>query len=111
MLNFKGIIALAAILVICGAGKIAAGVDVGMSIGQDGIDGFYLAIGENFSVSQERLSVIRKRELAVEETPVAFFIARHAGVSVDLIIDLRLGNASWMDIMLKYGLSPEILTL
>jgi len=52
---------------------------------------------------------VRKRSIPAEEAPVAFFFARHAGVSPEVIIDLRLGDASWMDIMLKYGISPEIL--
>lgn len=37
------------------------------------------------------------------------FIAQRARVSPEVIIDMRLRNMTWMNIMLHYRLSPEIL--
>jgi hypothetical protein len=39
---------------------------------------------------------------------VVFFISSRLAVSPIIIADLRLSGMSWMEITLKYGLSPEI---
>jgi hypothetical protein len=93
------------------ASQIGAGhaqVNVGVSVGQDGLRGFYLAIGEYYSVPQREVIVVRERRIPPEEIPVVFFIAQRARVAPALVIDLRLRGNSWWDISIQYGLGPEV---
>ncbi|MCX6835062.1 MAG: hypothetical protein NTW07_08015 [candidate division Zixibacteria bacterium] len=88
--------------------KARAGVDVGLSVDEDGIKGFYLAIGEHYRVPEREVIVVRDRNVPDEELPVVFFLARHASVEPAMIVRLRLGGMSWMDIALHFSLSPSI---
>ena len=85
-----------------------AGVDIGVSIGEDGIKGFYLAIGEHYRVPEKQVIVVRERKVPDEELPVVFFLAQQAGVAPDVIIKLRLGGRTWMEITARFGLTAEI---
>ena len=83
-------------------------VDIGASFGPEGLRSFYFSIHEYFRVPEREVVVIRERRIPDEEIPVVFFIAQKARVIPQTIIDLRLGGKSWMDITLRFGLSPEI---
>lgn len=83
-------------------------MDIGASFGPDGLRSFYFSIHEYFRVPEREVVVIRERRIPDEEIPVVFFIAQKARVIPQTIIDLRLGGKSWMDITLRFGLSPEI---
>jgi hypothetical protein len=83
-------------------------VDMGISIGQEGIQGFYLTVGRYFGKPEREVVVVRERGLPEEEIPVAFFIAERASVAPGVIIDLRLGGMRWIEICGRYRLSPEI---
>ena len=83
-------------------------VDIGASFGPEGLKNFYFSIHEYFRVPEREVVVIRERRIPDEEIPVVFFIAQKARVIPQTIIDLRLGGKSWMDITLRFGLSPEI---
>lgn len=85
-----------------------AGVDIGLSIGDDGIKGFYLAIGEYYKVPEKKIVVIKKKKIADEDIPVVFFLAQRSGVKPGIIIDLRLGGRTWMEITGHFGLTAEI---
>ena len=85
-----------------------AEVSAGVTITEEGLKSFYLAVGEHYNVDQEKVVVVKKRSIPDEELPVVFFLSRKAGVSVDAVIKLRLGGSSWMEITSHYGLSPEI---
>jgi hypothetical protein len=100
----------AAVLVLLGAGfapEAQAGFDFGISVGDDGVKGFHLSVGEYYGAPARSVTIVAKR-LPEEEVPVAFFLATRAGVKASVIMNLRLGGMSWMDITLKYGLSPSI---
>jgi hypothetical protein len=86
----------------------ATQVDVGVSIGEEGLRGFYLAVGDYFRVPEREVIIIRERRIPDEEIPVIFFIAARARVAPSVVIDLRLGGRSWMDITLYFKLSPDI---
>jgi hypothetical protein len=99
-----------AVLVLLGGGfapQAQAGFDFGISVGKDGVEGFHLSVGEYYGASTRSVTLVAKR-LPEEEVPVAFFLATRAGVKASVIMNLRLRGASWMDITLKYGLSPSI---
>lgn len=85
-----------------------AQVDMGVSIGEEGVQSFYLAVGQYFHRPQREVIVVHERGLPDEEIPVAFFIAARAGVEPRVIIDLRLGGMTWIDICARHRLSPEI---
>lgn len=85
-----------------------ASVDIGITIGDEGLRGFYLAVGDYYRVPQREVVIIRERGMPYEELPVVYFIAGRARVAPEIIVNLRLGGMSWMDITFRYGLSPEI---
>ncbi len=81
---------------------------VGLSGGNEGINGFSLSIGEYYRVPEREVVVIHERGIYEEELPVVFYIAQRAHVYPEEVVDLRLSGMSWMDITLYFGLSPEI---
>jgi hypothetical protein len=85
-----------------------AAVDLGISIGDEGLRGFYLAVGDYYRVAEREVIIVKGRHIPDEEIPVVFFIAQRAHVRPATIIDLRLRGKTWMDITLHFGLSPEI---
>jgi len=87
--------------------SVSAGVDIGLSIDQDGVKGFYLAIGDHYGVAEKEIVIVRKQNVPDEELPVVFFIARHAEVKPTVLIKMRLSGKSWMDIALHFGLTAE----
>ena len=86
--------------------RCTAGVEFGLSI-SDGAKSFYLAVGERYEVPQEKVIVIREKNIPDEELPVLFFVARRAGVAPEVVVKMRLGGKSWMDISLHYGVTAE----
>ncbi len=96
--------------VICAgvAGFGSAGMDLGVSIGDDGLKSFYFAVSDHYRVSERDVVAVKKKNVSHEELPVVFFIAKRARVSAETVIGLRLGGSSWMDISLRFGLTPDI---
>jgi hypothetical protein len=88
--------------------RCQAEVNLGISIDDDGIKGFYLAIGEHFEIDARRVTAVKKAEIPDEEMPVVFFLAKRCFVSPSIIIHHRRDGLSWMNICLKYGLTVEI---
>lgn len=88
--------------------RAEAGMDLGISIGEEGLRSFSLSVGDYYRVPQREVVIIRERGIPYEEMPVVLFLAGRAHIAPGIIVDLRLGGMSWMDITLRYGLSPEI---
>jgi len=88
--------------------RAGAGVDLGISIGEEGVRSFYLSVGDYYRVPEREVIIIRERGIPYEEMPVVLFLAGRAHVAPGVIVDLRLRGMSWMDITFHYGLSPEI---
>lgn len=86
----------------------SSNVDLGVSIGSEGLRGFYLGISNYYRVPEREVILVRDRGIPHDEIPVAFFIATRAGVAPGVIVDLRLGGMSWWDISLRYGIGPEV---
>lgn len=84
-----------------------AQVNAGISIGSEGVRGFYLSVGEYYRVPEREVILIHERNIADEELPVVFFIAGRAGVEPGVIVNLRLGGMSWYDISIRYRIYPE----
>lgn len=88
--------------------RTQAGVDIGLSLDEDGIKSFHLAIGEHYGVKEKEVIVVRERKIPDEDLPVVFFLAKHAGVTHDVIVRLRLGGSSWMQIATSYSLGADL---
>ena len=85
-----------------------ADINVGLSVGDEGIKEFHLTIGSHFGVHAKNVEKIKERSISDEELVVVFFLAQKANVEPTLIVDLRLKGNSWMTISTKLGLSTEI---
>ncbi|NAZ29812.1 MAG: hypothetical protein GU354_01390 [Caldimicrobium sp.] len=85
-------------------------VDLGISLSDGKVRSFYLAIGDYFRVPEEEIIIIKKRYPVIveDELPVLFLIVREARVSPDVVIRLRQRGYSWVEIMLRFGLRPEV---
>jgi len=86
----------------------AQSVNLGVSIGEDGLKGFHLSIGEYYRVPQREVIIIRERGIPDDEIPVVLLVAQRARVAPATIIDLRRRGKTWTDIVLYFDLSPEI---
>lgn len=106
----KVIICLALILIACISltGFAEAQLNMGISVGDNGLEGFYMAMGDYYHVPQREVIVIKERHIPDEEIPVVLYIAQMARVRPRTIIDMRLNRRTWMDITLHFGLSPQV---
>jgi len=94
---------------VFGETAYAQNVSGGVSITK-GQSSFYFAIGDYYRVAEARVVYVRDRyRIRDEELPVVFFLASHARVHPQTIVDLRMRHRmSWLDITFRYGLTPEI---
>lgn len=96
-------------LLLCSLVSFAnAAIDFGISIGDEGLRGFYLSIGDYYEVPQKEVLIIKERRMPDEEIPVVLFIARKARITPKSIIDLRISGKTWGEITVHFGLSQEI---
>jgi len=104
------LILLTLVLVLLGplSWDAAGEVNLGVSIGDKGVKGFYLAVGDYFRVPEREVVVIKERRIPDDEVAVVLFLSHHARVSPSVILNLRLSGRSWMDICFHYHLSPDI---
>lgn len=72
------------------------------------VGSFSFAVSNYYRVPEREVIVIRQRRIPEHEIPVVFFLAQRARVAPATIVDLRLGGRRWMDIVVQFGLSPEI---
>jgi hypothetical protein len=89
------------------ATPLSAQVQVGASISEEGLESFYLGIGDYFRAPTVQIRAVRQT-LPPDEAPVVFFLAQRAHVEPGVILRLRRDGRSWMDITLHFGLSPAI---
>ena len=88
--------------------RVNADVSLGVSLDEDGLRGFHLAIGEHYRVPEAEVVVVRQKNVPDEELPVVFYLSRKSSVPAETIVKLRLGGKSWMEITTHLGLTPEI---
>lgn len=98
----------AAFIIALGTATTAgAQVSAGVSITDDGIKSFYLAIGQTYNVPEREVVAVHERRIPDEELPVVFFIARRARVAPSTVIEFRLGNHSWFEVSRHFGLGAD----
>jgi hypothetical protein len=95
-------------LIIGQATNVRSDVEVGLSADNDGIREFHLAVGDFYRVPEKEVVIVRERRIPDEELPVVFYIAQRARVAPSVIVELRLGGRSWLDIVHYHGLGAEI---
>lgn len=96
-------------LSVCGLSERAeARVDIGVTIGDEGIRDFYFSVGDYYRVPEREVIIIRERRIPDEEIPVVLFLAKRGGVPFARVIEMRRSGLAWIDITLRLGLSPEI---
>ncbi len=83
-------------------------VSFALSGDQNGISEFHLAIGDYYRVPESEIVVVRNRHIPDEELPVVFFLARRARVTPEVVVNLRLGGKSWLEICHYYGMGADI---
>jgi hypothetical protein len=93
-----------------GGGEVNGGgnVNAGVAVNNGGNASFYLGLSEYNQVPEGQVIAIRRFGIPDEELPVVFFLARNAGVPPRVIVKLRLRGLSWMQIVRRFRLNPEI---
>ena len=86
-------------------------VDIGVSISNGKLQSFYFSLSDYYRIPEEKIIIIKKRYpiIVEEELPVILLIVREAGVSPDIIIELRKRGFSWYDIFIRFRLYPEVI--
>jgi hypothetical protein len=103
------LISILGLLIGQGAAAQVRDVNVGVSVSDGRLQGFYLAVGEHYGVPVPHVVEVHEhRGCSDEELPVVFFLAARAHVAPAAIIDLRIRKMSWFDIAFHYHLRPEI---
>jgi len=96
-----------AVLALAIPALVQADVRMGASVGDQGLNNFYLSVGAYNNVQQQDVVAVRQQGIPDEELPVVFFMASKAGVSTREIVRLRLKHWGWMKIAAKYNLDPS----
>jgi hypothetical protein len=96
------------VALFCPIARAQTRVNAGISVGDQGLRGFFLAIGNAYHVPERQVMVMRERSIPDDELPVVFFLARRANVDPGAIVELRLRGMSWYDITTHFGLGSEI---
>lgn len=81
---------------------------LGPCSGDEGLRSFHLSIGDYYHVQPREIVLVRDRIHDEDELPVVFFIAKHARVKPVVIIKMREGGQSWMEISRRFGIGPDI---
>lgn len=101
-----GCLLLAFLLISASPAK--ADLNAALSITDGRVSSFYLAIGDHYQVPEKQIILVKKKEIPDDELAVVFYLARRANVSPSVIIDLRLGGRTWMEITSHFHLTAEI---
>jgi len=98
-------VALAGLMALALPSLSSAEVSVGISANSQGVNSFYMDIGNYFQVPQAQVEVVRQQNLPDDEAPVALFLAQQAHIGPDIIVKQRLAGRSWMSIALGLHLN------
>ena len=88
--------------------SVQAEIDAALSITDGRISSFYLAIGDHYDAPDKDIIFVKKKTIPDDELAVVFYLARRAKVAPSVIVDLRLGGRTWMEITSHFSLNAEI---
>jgi hypothetical protein len=97
-----------AMLVFAAPALVQADVKMGIAVNDQGLNSFYLALGDYNRVPQQEVAVVRQQGVQAEELPVVFFLAAQAKVPYAEIVKLRLKHWGWMKIARRYKIDPAV---
>ena len=89
------------------AAPAMAGINLGFSIGNGGLNNFFLSAGDYYAAPQREVVVVQ-RGVPEDDAPVVFFLARRAHCSPVRIIRMRHRGYSWWRITMALRLNPDI---
>ncbi len=81
---------------------------IGVTLDTGDRDEFGAAIGTYYRVPERDVIALRSRHMRDEEIPVVFYFANAARVQPLVIVGLRDDGLTWMDIALRFRLSPSL---
>ena len=84
-----------------------AGINFGFSIGNGGLNNFFLSAGDYYQAPRREVVVVR-RAVPEDDAPVVFFLARRAHCPPSTIIRMRRRGYSWWRITMALRLNPDI---
>jgi hypothetical protein len=87
--------------------NVSAEVKMGISLGSEGLNNFYMALSDYNRLPEANIVAIRNSGIPDEHVPVVLFIAARAQVAPDVIAKMRLKGMSWMKIAAKFNLGPD----
>ena len=90
------------------AASSRADVNLGVSIGDGGVKGFYLEVGEFFKAPQTDVQFVREARYSDDELTVILYISQRTGIRPEAIIQLRRLKKTWCEIAVHYGMSPAM---
>lgn len=87
----------------------AKDIDIGVSISNGKLRSFYFSLSDFYRIPEEKIIIIKKKyHIIDDELPVILLIIREVNIDPDIIIQLRKRGYSWYDIMIRFGLYPEV---
>lgn len=108
MSRFKYLVAMLLLFVLISAGSSKADINAALSITDGRVSSFYLAIGDHYRVPEKEIIFVKKKEIPDDDLAVVFYLSHRASVAPSVIIDLRLGGRTWMEITSHFSLTAEI---
>ena len=86
-------------------------IDIGISISDGRLSHLYFSIGDYYRIPVEEIIIIKKRYpfILEEELPIIFLIHKYRRIEPEIIIKMRKRGYSWYNIMIYFGLHPDIL--
>jgi len=90
------------------ASSTRADVNFGVSIGDGGLKGFYLEVGEFFKAPEADVRYVRDARFSDDEIAVVLYISQRTGIRPEAIIQLRRLKKTWCEIAVHYGMSPAM---
>ncbi len=89
------------------AAPAMAGINLGFSIGNGGLNNFFLSAGDYYQAPQREVVVVQ-RDVPENDAPVVLYLARRAHCSPYKIIRMRRRGYSWWRITMALRLNPDI---
>lgn len=87
--------------------NVCAEVKVGISVGDAGLDNFYLALSNYNNVPEANVVAIRNNGITDEQVPVVMFLASRAHVAPDVIVKMRQKRMTWFAIATKFKIGAD----
>jgi hypothetical protein len=90
------------------SGNARAEMSAGISLGNEGVDSFYLAMSDYNRVPERVLIGVRDRGIPDEQVPVVMFLAAHAQVAPEVVAKMRRRHMSWMEIAEHFRIGVDV---